>query len=148
MNVIELVLDLVSLPPTLLFILKWLVGLVLIDRLLEKLTKNKLSLEKIVKVVLVEVRNSLRLPPNLQPWSFNNRKIKKLLSYTLCCSMAYMCIVFFTLLIIYLLMFILRKNAITFDKMLFVSIIILLYGWASRFAYIEMRVAFKNAKSI
>lgn len=148
MELTKLVLDLVSLPPTLLFILKWLVGLVLIDRLLEKLTKNKLSLEKIVKVVLVEVRNSLQLPQNLQPWTFNNRKIKKLLSYTLGCSMAYMCIVFFTLLIIYLLMFILRKNALTFDKTLFVSIIILLYGWASRFAYIEARLAFKNAKSI
>lgn len=148
MDYIKLVLDLVSLPPTLLFILKWLVGLVLIDRLLEKLTKNKLSLEKIVKVVLIEVRNSLQLPPNLQPWTFNNRKIKKLLSYTFGCSMAYMCIVFFTLLIIYLLMFILRKNALTFDKTLLVSIIIFLYGWASRFAYIEARLAFKNAKSM
>lgn len=148
MNVTELVLDLVTLPPTLLFILKWLVGLVLIDRLLEKLTKNKLSLEKIVKVVLVEVRNSLQLPPNLQPLAFNNRKIKKLISYTLGCSMAYMCIVFFALLISSLLMFILKKNALTFDKTLFVSIIILLYGWASRFAYIEARLAFKNAKSI
>ncbi|WP_111848290.1 hypothetical protein [Acinetobacter baumannii] len=147
MNVIELVLDLVSLPPTLLFILKWLVGLVLIDRLLEKLTKNKLSLEKIVKVVLVEVRNSLQLPTDLQPWTFS-RKIKKLSSYTFCVAMGYMCIVFSALLISSLLMFILKKNALSFDKAILAWGIIFIFGWASRFAYIETRVAFKNAKSI
>lgn len=147
MDLIKEVLAIVTLPPSLVIILKWLVGMLLIDRALEKLTKSKLSLEKIVKVALVEVRNSLQLRDGIQPLKIN-RKIKKFFSYGLCGAWGYGCLVFSALLISSFLMLLLRKNTLTLDKTLLAWGIIIIFGWAARFAYVETRIAFKNAKSI
>ena len=147
MDYIKLVLDLVSLPPSLTLILKWLVGLVLIDRLLEMLTKNKFSLEKIVKGTLIGVCKNLQLRDGIEPLKIK-REIKKFFAYIFCGLMAYGCIIFLALLIWSLVMMILTKDTLPLDKEFKVWGIILMLGLCARFAYIETRVAYKNAKSI
>ncbi|MDE4038305.1 hypothetical protein [Acinetobacter pittii] len=147
MDYIKLVLDLVSLPPSLTLILKWLVGLVLIDRLLEMLTKNKFSLEKIVKGTLIGVCKNLQHREGVEPLKIN-RKIRKFFAYTFCGSMGYGCVVFSALLIWSLVMMILTKGTLPLDKEFKVWGIILILGLCARFAYVETRAAYKNAKSI
>ncbi len=147
MDYVKLVLDLVSLPPSLALILKWLVGFALIDQLLRMLTTNKLSLEKIVKSAFIGLCKNLQHREGVEPFKFN-RKIKKFFAYTACGTFAYGCVFFSTLLILSLVMMILTKAILPFDKTFEVLGIILIFGLCARFAYIEMRVAYKNAKSI
>ncbi|WP_224992128.1 hypothetical protein [Acinetobacter pittii] len=147
METIKEILAIVTLPDILKTILQWLVGLVLIDGLLQKLTKKKFSLEIFVKFVLEALREGVRLREDIQPLNIN-RSIKKFFSYFICGVWAYGCLIFIALLISSIIMFVLRKNDLTFDKVALVWGVILMYGWAARFAYVETRIAFKNAKSI
>lgn len=147
METINEILSIITLPDILKTILQWLVGLVLIDGLLQKLTKKKFSLEIFVKFVLEALREGVKLREDIQPLNIN-RTVKKLFSYLLCGAWGYGCLIFSALLISSIVMLVLRKNDLTFDKVILVWGIILMYGWAARFAYVETRIAFKNAKSI
>lgn len=154
MNILEEALHIVTLPTSAVPVINWLFALAVILTLaiinnerLQKLTKNKLSIEKIVKDVLKGVFKSMQLREGIEPWPFN-RKIKKFCAYLFGGALTYGCIVFSVLFIISLLMFVLRKNPLPFEQALQVWMIILTFGWAARFAYVEARLAFKNAKSI
>ncbi|MDC4638823.1 hypothetical protein [Acinetobacter baumannii] len=147
METIKEILTLVTLPDILRMILEWLVGLVLIDSLLQKLTKKKFSLEIFLKFVLEALREGVKLREGIQPLNIN-RRVKKLFSYFICGVWAYGCLIFIAFLISSIIMFVLRKNDITIEKVVLVWGIILMYGWAARFAYVETRIALKNAKSI
>ncbi|MDV7430203.1 hypothetical protein R4470_13295 [Acinetobacter baumannii] len=154
MDLIKDIFSIVTIPASLMSILNYLAGLSAIlvltifnDQLIQKLTKNRFSLEKIVKGLLIGVCDTVKLREGIEPWTFN-RKIKKIGAYAFCGALGYGCIVFSTLSMSSVLMFILKKNVLTLDKTLLAWGIILIFGWAARFAYIEMRVAFKNAKSI
>ncbi|MDC4608111.1 hypothetical protein NQ788_06555 [Acinetobacter baumannii] len=154
MDLIKDIFSIITIPASLMSILNWLAGLsailVLIifnDQLVQKLTKNRLSLEKTVKGFLIGMRETVQLREGVQPWTFN-RKIKKVGAYAFCAALAYGCIIFSALSISSVLMFILKKNVLTLDKAALAWGIILIFGWAARFAYVETRLAFKNAKSI
>ncbi|MCU4413710.1 hypothetical protein KTH71_06590 [Acinetobacter sp. WU_MDCI_Axc73] len=83
MNILKEIFPFITIPASLMPTINLLAGLSVIliliiinDKLLQKLTKNRLSLEKIVRVGLVEVNKSLQLREEIQPLKIN-RKIKK-----------------------------------------------------------------------
>lgn len=154
MNFLKEILHLVTIPTSVMPLINWLFALSVVLALtvdnnerLQKLTEGKLSIEKIIKGVLNGVRDSVQLQEGIEPWRFN-RKIKKVGAYAFCAALAYGCIVFSVLSISSVLMFILKKNVLTLDKTLLAWAIILIFSWAARFAYVETRLAFKNAKAI
>ncbi|MBN6524805.1 MULTISPECIES: hypothetical protein [Acinetobacter calcoaceticus/baumannii complex] len=154
MSFLKEILPFVTIPTSLAPVMDWLVALsiilslmVYINEHLKKLTENKLSFEKIVKGVLIGVRTSVQLQEGIEPWT-TNRKIKKVGAYAFCAALGYGCIIFSALSISSVLMFILKKNVLTLDKAALAWGIILIFTWAARFAYVETRLAFKNAKSI
>ncbi|CAA0235154.1 hypothetical protein ABKPCSM17A_02308 [Acinetobacter baumannii] len=154
MNFLKEILHLVTIPTSVMPLINWLFALAVILTLimvnnerLQKLTEGKLSIEKIVKGFLNGVRDSVQLKEGIEPWAFN-RKIRKVGAYTICGALGYGCIIFSALSISSVLMFILKKNVLTLDKAALAWGIILIFGWAARFAYVEARLAFKNAKAI
>ncbi|MFP0709993.1 hypothetical protein ACLDYB_06780 [Acinetobacter baumannii] len=154
MNILKEILPLVTIPSSLVPVINWLVALsvilallVYINEHLKKLTENELSFEKIVKGILSGVRTSVQLHEGVEPWT-TNRKIKKVGAYAFCGALGYGCIVFSALSMSSVLMFILKKNVLTIDKTLLAWGIMLIFGWAARFAYVEARLAFRNAKSM
>lgn len=83
MDILKETLHLVTLPTSVVPVINWLFALAVILTLiivnnerLQKLTKNKLSIEKIVKGILSGVFKTMQLGEGIEPWSFN-RKIKK-----------------------------------------------------------------------
>lgn len=154
MSFLKEILPFVTVPTSVVPVMDWLVALSIILALLvysnerlQKLTENKLSFEKIVKGILIGVRTSVQLHEGIEPWT-TNRKIKKVGAYAFCAALAYGCIIFSVLSISSVLMFILKKNVLTLDKAALAWAIILIFSWAARFAYVETRLAFKNAKAI
>jgi len=154
MDLIKDIFSIITIPSSLMSILNYLAGLSAIlvltifnDQLIQKLTKKRFSLEKIVKGFLAGVSNTVQLQEGIEPWAAN-RKLKKFRTYLFGGALGYGCIVFSVLFIISLLMFVLRKNPLPFDQAFQVWMIILTFGWAARFAYVEARLAFRNAKSI
>lgn len=154
MDLIKDIFSIITIPASLMSILNWLAGLSAIlvltifnDQLVQKITKNRLSLEKIVKGFLAGIRDTVQLREGVEPWTFN-RKIKKVGAYAFCGALSYGCAVFSALSMSSVFLFILKKNVLTLDKTLLALAIILIFTWAARFAYVETRIAFKNAKSI
>ncbi|EXS30148.1 hypothetical protein J690_0743 [Acinetobacter sp. 742879] len=154
MSFLKEILPFVTIPTSVVPVMDWLVALSIILALLvysnerlQKLTENKLSFEKIIKGILSGVRTSVQLRDGIEPWTIN-RKIKKVGAYAVGAALVYGCLIFSALSVSSVLMFILKKNVLTLDKTFLALGIILIFTWAARFAYIEARLAFKNAKSI
>lgn len=149
----EKIINEISIPTFFLDMVGPLVGILLvitvliaIDQSLRKLTQNRISLEIIFKSILLALKQSIQLPPEIRPLPVH-RNIK----ITFACVDIFMWGSIFLIFLMYAALFILlilnAKN-LPIDKMVLALGILFMFLWASIFAYNQIRISYFNLKSI
>jgi len=146
--------DQVTIPAFCLDILGWLIGILLIltamigiDQALQKLTKKHISFASILKFILMSLKESIRLPSEVQPINLH-RNIRKFFSYLIVGAWGYGVVIFLIFFTLLTCLLILKGQNLPIEKSILAVGMIFMCGWASKFAYIEMRVALIKTKSI
>lgn len=150
-------LDGVNIPPELLEILGYLLGIILflkmiiiLNKTLQDLTKRRIDLEKIFKFLCTGLKEAVLLSNHeIEPIT-PPKYVRKFFAYLIIMSLFLTLVMFLTLFIIFTLTFLIKSQSLSlsFEKNILSIGMMLVLIWASKFSYVQLRIEHKKMKAI